>query len=372
MKRHFHLIALPLLALLALAASSLRVGHNGIVAAKEPAPPAVPCPFVEIDQAKYGEKPFQNPPEIRSTQGHLQTTLAVKYTDPKTTSIGGCGVTLRSYNGQLVGPTLRVKPGDVLNILLDNELPVESPDEAAAQIKQESSSAFINTMPHSFNTTNLHTHGLHVSPVGNSDNVLLAIPPQSSLPYEIKLPLNHPSGSFWYHAHAHGSTAIQVGSGMEGALIIEDDPAKIPPALREANKHEKVMVFQTTLYDAQGKSQDITSFFPDSPPPAPPSKACQNQLPSCTWNGSKRRTTINGQIVPVIKMQPGEVQRWRMIDAAFRESIFVRLRKKGGDAEGIPLHEIALDGIYLGKMDTWTPNQPIDLEPGYRSDVLVH
>lgn len=371
MKRGTHLLALPLLALLALAASSLRVGQNTAAAAKEPAPLAVPCPFTEINVAKYGNQPFQNPPEIHSVSGHLQTTLAVKYTDPKTTSIGGCGVTLRSYNGQLVGPTLRVKPGDVMNILLDNQLPVESPNEAAAQIMQESSSAFINTMPNSFNTTNLHTHGLHVSPVGNSDNVLLAIPPQSKMPYEIKLPSNHPSGSFWYHAHAHGSTAIQVGSGMEGALIIEDDPAKIPPALREANKHEKVMVFQTTLYDAQGKSEDITSFFPD--PPNPPD-ACQKNLPSCTWITSKRRTTINGQLVPVIKMQPGEVQRWRMIDAGFRESLSIRLIKQGspeGSDEGIRLHEIALDGIYLSKMDTWSSNQPIDLEPGYRSDVLV-
>ncbi len=36
---------------------------------------------------------------------------------------------------------------------------------------------------------------------------------------------------------------------MAGALIIDDDSTKIPPALREANKHEKVMVFATILYD---------------------------------------------------------------------------------------------------------------------------
>jgi FtsP/CotA-like multicopper oxidase with cupredoxin domain len=373
MKRRTHLIALTLLALLVLfAVLSLRGEQKTAAAARQPAQqPAAPCPFVPIDPVKYGNKPFQNPPEIRSTQGRLQTTLAVKYTDPKTTMLGGCGVTLRTYNGQLVGPTLRVKPGDVMNILLDNQLPIESPDESAAQIKQEADNAFINTRPHSFNTTNLHTHGLHVSPVGNSDNVLLAIPPQTRLPYEIKLPANHPSGAFWYHAHAHGSTAIQVGSGMAGALIIEDDPAKIPAALREANKHEKVMVFETILYDAQGKAQDITSFFPDSPPPAPQPTPCQQNLPSCTWNGSLRRTTINGQIVPIIKMQPGEVQRWRMIDAAFRESLFLQIRKQGSTTEGIAFNEIALDGIYLSKIDTWLPNQPIDLEPGYRSDALV-
>lgn len=203
---------------------------------------AGPCPFTPIDARKYGNRPFKNPPEERAVKGVLQTTLNVQYTDPKTTSIGGCDVTLRSYNSQLVGPTLRLGPSDVLDLELNNQLPSESPDEVAAQIKQEAGNAFIDTRPHSLNTTNLHTHGLHVSPVGNSDNVLLAIPPQTRFPYEIKVPPSHPPGTYWYHAHAHGSTAVQVGSGMAGALIIEDDEAKIPPALRAANLHEKVMV----------------------------------------------------------------------------------------------------------------------------------
>ncbi len=321
--------------------------------------PKGPCPFTPIDVAKYGNQPFENPPDERATKDRLTTTLNVQYTDPKAQSIGGCGVTLRSYNGQLVGPTLRLKPGDTLDLELVNKLPVESPDEIANQIEQEADNAFIATRPHSFNTTNLHTHGLHVSPVGNSDNVLLAIPPQTKFPYEIRVPASHPSGTFWYHAHSHGSTAIQVGSGMEGALIIEDDEAKIPPALREANKREKVMVIQTILYDTYGKADDITAFFP-----GPNKKDCVEGKSNCTWPSSNRRVTINGQITPVIRMRPGEVQRWRLIDSSFRESMFLQL-------EGHSLHEIALDGLYLGRVDTWGPNQTVELQPGYRSDVLV-
>ena len=33
--------------------------------------------------------------------------------------------------------------------------------------------------------------------------------------------------------------------------------------------------------------------------------------------------------------------------------------------------KIALDGNYLGRVDTWKAGTPIDLQPGYRSDVLV-
>ena len=60
------------------------------------------------------------------------------------------------------------------------------------------------------NHTNLHTHGLHVSPAGNSDNVLLDIAPGETFEYEIKIPPDHVPGTYWYHAHMHGSTATQV------------------------------------------------------------------------------------------------------------------------------------------------------------------
>lgn len=333
----------------------LFAGGKGETAQMQSALESGPCAYKQIDPAKYGNKPFQNPPEVTSKGGSLNTNLVVRYTDPNTTTIGGCGVTLRSYNGELVGPTLRVKPGDVLNVLLDNQLPLETPNEVQAQFDQEAQSAHLAMQPYSFNTTNLHTHGLHVSPVGNSDNVLLAIPPQSKFSYEIKVPATHPSGAFWYHAHVHGSTSIQVGSGMAGALIIDDDPAKIPAALREANKHEKIFVIQTTLYNRQGKLDDITKLFP-SPSLCPPNNG--------TWQCSNRRVTINGQIVPVIKMRPGEVARWRLIDSGFRETISLQL-------EGHDLHEIALDGIYLGRIDTWLQGQSVELEPGYRSDILV-
>merc|ERR1719230_514897 len=42
--------------------------------------------------------------------------------------------------------------------------------------------------------------------------------------YEYEIPKDHPSGTFWYHPHLHGSSALQVASGMVGALIVEDEP----------------------------------------------------------------------------------------------------------------------------------------------------
>lgn len=319
------------------------------------------CAYEPIDVEKYGKKPFQNPPEIRSANGRLETDLVVQYTDPRTTSLGGCPLTIRSYNGALVGPTFRVKPGDVLSPVLNNRLPRETHAQVEAQFQQEASVAFLDMRPYSFNTTNLHTHGLHVSPSGNSDNVLLAIAPQTDFAYDIALPDDHTRGSYWYHAHAHGSTAVQVGSAMAGALVVEDDPAQIPAALRAANEREKVMVIQTILYDTAGRSEDITAFFPDN---ATTARICAQGGSGCTWQGSNRSVTINGQIVPVIRMRPGEVQRWRVVDGSFRETVGFRV-------EGHALHEIATDGIYTGRVDTWADGQDVVLFPGYRSDLLI-
>ena len=139
-------------------------------------------------------------------------------------------VRLRSYRGTdvdpshpFVAPTIEATPGDTVRIKLQNQLPADPDCNNQAQ-------ADINN-PHCFNGTNLHSHGVWVSPSGNSDNVLVSINPGVSFEYEYNIPADHPAGTFWYHPHRHGSTALQVGSGMAGALIIRGDR----PPTRDAN-----------------------------------------------------------------------------------------------------------------------------------------
>lgn len=323
-----------------------------------------PCKFTTIPDTAPGAVAFKNPPDLRAQKGTLAATLTVVYSDPSKVQVAGCPVQLRTYNGQLVGPTLRVRPGETIAVRLDNALPVQTPDQQAANVGQEQSNAFLGTTPNPYNTTNLHTHGLHVSPTGNSDNVLITVPPASSFQYEIHVPADHPTGTFWYHAHAHGGVAIQVGSGMVGAIIIEDDPAKLPDQMRGIA--DQVFVFESILYDIDGKADDITAFFPDD---SDSKKKCEEGKSGCTWGNSGRRMLVNGAITPTITMAPNEVQRWRFIDTAFRESLSLRLVNKDG-TPGPALNEIATDGNYTGRVDTWTA-VPIELQPGYRSDVLV-
>jgi FtsP/CotA-like multicopper oxidase with cupredoxin domain len=133
---------------------------------------------------------------------------------------------------------------------------------------------------------------------------------------------------------------------MAGALIVEDDPSKLPDSLK--NIKEQIMVFQQLFYTPTGTvaNLDLSSSNPAS------------------WTDSQRRITINGQIVPKITMQPGEVQRWRMIGATFDKFMQLQLA-------GHTLNEIAVDSLYLPKVDTWGVTQTVELDSGYRSDVLV-
>lgn len=317
------------------------------------------CDYAPIDLEKYGGKPFAAPAEVvASRDGVLEMDLRVGYGHY---TIAGCAVRLRTYNGALTGPTLRVKPGDVLRIRLINDLPPNKPHMGHNP-----------NIPHGFNTTNLHTHGLWVSPLGNGDNVTLKIEPGTSFINEIAIPEDHAPGTFWYHAHVHGSTALQVSSGMAGMIVIEgglDDAPSIAPAA------EKLMVFQQIGYDENGEIENYDGFGPGK------------------WGQSHRMTTINGQIVPEITLTGGEVQRWRMVHAGVRETISPTLRRfrDGDDADpqsnplgamlsalspealnalprAVPLHEIAADGLAFGRVDTW---DVVQLQPGYRSDVMV-
>jgi FtsP/CotA-like multicopper oxidase with cupredoxin domain len=307
-----------------------------------------PCVYKDIDIGQFGLKPFEDAPVIRSGDDHvLRADLDVRYTEPTATTIAGCPVRLRTYNGALVGPTLRVKPGDTMEINLRNDLPGDStPCHKAPKRMAMMAGMAMVPAPAVYNVTNLHTHGLHVSPSGNSDNVLLEICPTETKHFEIHIPKDHPPGTFWYHSHVHGSTALQVSSGMAGALIIEgglDDVPEIKTA------KEKTFLLQQITYDQNGVLEDYSNFGPGG------------------WAATKRSVTVNSQIAPLITMQPGEVQRWRFIHGGVRESLLLYVATDKGTSGGA-LNEIATDGNALGRIDAWS--SPLEMEPGYRSDVL--
>ncbi len=132
-------------------------------------------------------------------------------------------------NNLYPAPTLQVFPGERLIIHFENNLtgltvrdyfsPQYTPAGQAVPLYPEQ----ITSSP-----LNLHTHGLHISPKGNADNVLLHIPPGMSNTYTYDIPRNMPQGAYWYHPHLHGLTSAQVYAGLAGLLAIGRTDGNLP------------------------------------------------------------------------------------------------------------------------------------------------
>jgi FtsP/CotA-like multicopper oxidase with cupredoxin domain len=101
---------------------------------------------------------FANPPMISSRDGKLHVDLVAA---PATYTIGAHVFQGMLYNGQYVPPVWRLRSGDTLTVTLHNQLSEE---------------------------TNLHFHGIDVSPLNNGDNVFVHIAPGGTFSYEVKIP----------------------------------------------------------------------------------------------------------------------------------------------------------------------------------------
>ena len=232
----------------------------------------------------------------------------------------------RSYNGAIGGPTIRCRPGDLLQVTVNNSL---GPN--LDLMPQD-----IN-IPHHFNTTNLHVHGLHVSPQGNSDNIFVSIDPGTSFLYQYQIPLNHTGGTYWYHPHNHGSTAVQLFSGMSGALIIEGALDLVPEVA--AARDVVFMINELNI---------VAGAVPNFHGPG-------------SFQVTNDKFTVNGLSTPTFQARPGEVIRFRVINASSRATIPFSV-------ESHPLNVISVDGLTLTALQTVSS---IRLAAANRADILI-
>jgi FtsP/CotA-like multicopper oxidase with cupredoxin domain len=267
---------------------------------------------------------LKNPREIISLDGRFRTELNMMLARH---DLPYASASLRLYEGEIPAPTFRVSPGDEMEITLHNRFP-PNPDN---------NNPVLNT-PNQFNSTNLHFHGFHVSPKGNSDNVYLQVNPGESFNYLVQLPDDHPAGNYWYHPHRHGSVAVQVASGCGGMMIVRGTLDDVP-AVAEAI--ERVMVFQCPVVDP--KSGQVDSY-------------------DTIWTlDSERFWLVNGAYQPNIYMREGEVQHWRWLNAGDEQFLPMTL-------DGLELHEIGFDG---NPYDQARQTDEIQIAPGNRSNIMV-
>ncbi|HEY2765414.1 MAG TPA: multicopper oxidase family protein [Pseudonocardiaceae bacterium] len=249
--------------------------------------------------------PLRDPPELVSHNGLLRAQIVVAR---EQVDVAGRKLWALTYNGRYMPPTLRFRPGDRMELVMENRLDQH---------------------------TNLHVHGLHVSPSGNSDNVFIDIHPGETYHFSYQFPNNLLPGTYWYHPHAHPITAPQVAGGMSGIIIVDGLKQDLPPDLRDITEH----VVGLKDFQVQGDAVKTEGL----------------QI------GAPTNRTVNGQLNPTVKIRPGEVQLWRL--ANISANIYYKVRLQGQQFQ-----VIGHDG---NPVDRTFAADSLLLAAGGRFDVLV-
>jgi FtsP/CotA-like multicopper oxidase with cupredoxin domain len=213
-----------------------------------------------------------------------------------------------AYNGQVPGPTLRVRLGDTVHVHFVNHLP---------------------------QPTTIHWHGVRLPNAMDGVPNLTQPPvaPGASFDYQFT---PKDAGTFWFHPHVRSSE--QVERGLYGVLIVED--AERPPYSQDL-----LWVLDDWLLDERGQ------VFPEF-----------NTRHDLAHDGRWGRViTVNGHTAERLALRAGERVRLRLVDTA-------NGRVFKPDFGALEVQIIAVDGLYLRHP---IPYRGFELAPGNRLDLDI-
>jgi FtsP/CotA-like multicopper oxidase with cupredoxin domain len=272
--------------------------------------------------ARVGERNnsvLPDPPEVRGSNHVVALTLRA--------ATNAEGHDAFSFNGKASAPVIRVWPGDTLKIEYINEL---------SKIANEPC-----VIEPCHNMTNLHFHGLEVSPHGPQDDVLdMMAMPGETLRYAVQIPSDHPPGLYWYHTHPHGESHRQALDGMSGALVIEGIESYFPAL---AGLPERILVVRGRSIEHDPQSTNLKRRVELS------SNSCgaEPETPEEVF-------TVNGSLRPQIEIAPGERQFWRIVNASADRYLDLQLA-------GQTFEIVAMDGMPIAQHD-----------PNHRTRIAGH
>jgi FtsP/CotA-like multicopper oxidase with cupredoxin domain len=189
-----------------------------------------------------------------------------------------------TFNGQVPGPTIEARVGDVLEVRLTNRLS---------------------------EPTLIHWHGLRVpAPMDGTDIVQHPVAPGETFSYRFRLP---DAGTFWYHSHANET--VQMERGLYGALIVRGDDEPTLDA-------ERVLVLDDVKLDRAGQPAKFGGLV--------------------QWHDGREGDVrlVNGKSEPTLTMAAGQIERWRIVNAS--SARYVRL-----SIGGAPFQLLGTDGGLL-------------------------
>jgi FtsP/CotA-like multicopper oxidase with cupredoxin domain len=253
--------------------------------------------------------------------------------DAATFNIGGDTLTTRVYRQvgtefDIPAPTIVMQPGNKYVLRFRNSLPYEAPSSQH--------NVFRNP-----NVTNVHTHGLHISGESPSDDVTRMFEGGRGGDYVWDIPADHMGGTFWYHAHHHGSTLLQVSNGAFGLMIVDDSADNMP--VNVAAMEEKHMIFGFLDPSSAGTGGDELVGGTLAP----------------TW-------TLNGKRDANVCVPQDTWQHWRVL-LADRDARLMDF-EIGSDCE---MALMARDGVWRTDAPKMLTGNDISLTGASRADIAV-
>ena len=226
------------------------------------------------------------------------------------------GATFRAwgFNGQVPGPTIEAQVGDVLEIRLTNHLP---------------------------EPTVVHWHGLRIpAAMDGTEMVQRPIASGDTFVYRFTPP---DAGTFWYHSHFN--EIVQLERGLYGALVVRSPEEPI-------FDRERVLVFDDVELASDGQIRAPGGWIE-------------------SHDGREGSTRlVNGKQEPELTMSAGQIERWRIVNAA--SARYLRL-----SIGGRPFRIIGTDGGLIGSPVTATeillaPADRVELAVGPFAEGEVH
>lgn len=214
------------------------------------------------------------------------------------------------YNGNYLGPVLRVRRGQEVNVTVHNQL-VEP--------------------------TTVHWHGMDIS--GEADGG----PHQPIMPGEVWEPgftVDQPAATLWYHPHLHGTTGPQVYGGLAGLIIIEDDVSDRLNLPKEYGVNDIPLILQDRNFNSNGSFSyqiDMMGLVPGD------------------------TMLVNGTVNPYVEVNLEKV-RLRILNGSNFENFLLQL------SDGSPFYQIASDGGFL---ESPVVRDSLFMAPGERVEVIV-
>ncbi len=294
-----------------------------------------------------------NPAEIPN----LNSSSPVNLTALKIPSGQNCYLA----DGNVVAPTLRVNPTQADKTILLN-LTNQLTGESKPLTLQNDCILTRGMAPP--NSTNLHFHGLNVSPQCHQDEVVkTVVTPNQYFQYQIAIPARETPGLYWYHPHVHMQSEDQVLSGLTGAIIVEGIKKFNN---RAAQLPERVFV----LRDISNTEQECT--YPYEPKCPPAKDISINSVP-IRYLGSDQQGKPQYDPPAVIPMEPNQEQFWRVANTAADTYFDLQVTY---DGTAVPLELVALDGVpinadYNKPQDQTLPVQHILLPPAARAEFII-